>query len=97
MSGCNGPSRAGSRGASCHGIVESTPDLSVEYRRKAKKIFETYYPIEISGDLSIDQKIPIMSKWCVDSFACDFRWDGRCAMVYSRNEQVHGVAQPSAS
>jgi len=53
----------GGRGTSAHGVLESAGVLSAEFRERAKKLFDKYYPIEIHPTMSIEEKIPIMSEW----------------------------------
>ena len=50
-------------GTSCHGVIESCAELSVEYRAATKKLFEKYYPLETSATLTREEKIPIMTEW----------------------------------
>ena len=51
----------GSKGPSSHGVIEAA--LPGQFNLNAKKIFDTYYPIEIDPALSIEQKIPSMVDW----------------------------------
>ena len=55
----------GMRGASCHGVVESLECLSEEYRSATDVLFKNYFPQEITPDLTIEEKIPIMKEWWV--------------------------------
>ena len=55
----------GMRGASCHGVVESLECLSEEYKSATDVLFKKYFPLEITPDLTIEEKIPIMKEWWV--------------------------------
>jgi HAD superfamily hydrolase (TIGR01544 family) len=51
----------GMRGASCHGIVEH--EWAGEARAKAVALNEFYYPLEVTHELTHEQKIPYMVEW----------------------------------
>eukprot|EP00854_Cymbomonas_tetramitiformis_P007218 gene7218-8600_t len=53
----------GKRGASCHGVMESLQSLSDEYREATEALFNKYFPIETSPNLTKEEKIPIMTEW----------------------------------
>jgi 5'-nucleotidase len=67
----------GRRGASCHGIVESCVSLSAEYRAKTSELFDHYYPLEVTPDLSREEKIPIMKEWYEKNHCALMREDFR--------------------
>ena len=50
-------------GTSCHGVVESCKELSVEYRKNTKQLFAKYFPIELDPVMPITEKIPLMQDW----------------------------------
>jgi HAD superfamily hydrolase (TIGR01544 family) len=49
------------KGKSCHGIVES--DRSEELKARADALNHYYYPIEVSPELTREQKLPFMVEW----------------------------------
>jgi phosphoserine phosphatase len=53
----------GGRGSSCHGIVEGGPKFSPVLRAKAEALNAFYYPIEVDGGRSAEEKIPYMRDW----------------------------------
>lgn len=55
-------------GVSCHGVVESCAELSAEYRAATTELFNKYFPLETSTELTREEKIPIMQE-CMRSAA----------------------------
>lgn len=53
----------GRRVKSSHGILESTGILSEKFKQTAQELTQKYYPIEIDAELSIAEKIPLMTEW----------------------------------
>eukprot|EP00730_Choanoeca_flexa_P005285 TRINITY_DN11918_c0_g3_i2.p1 TRINITY_DN11918_c0_g3~~TRINITY_DN11918_c0_g3_i2.p1 ORF type:complete len:323 (+),score=50.67 TRINITY_DN11918_c0_g3_i2:1490-2458(+) len=52
----------GSRSASTHSCVERSPVLGEDFSQRTKKLFEHYYPIEVS-DIPNDEKEKAMIEW----------------------------------
>lgn len=48
---------------SCHGVIESAPHLTPEYKAAAAALFDKYFPIETSANLTKQQKTPLMYEW----------------------------------
>ncbi|XP_064465611.1 cytosolic 5'-nucleotidase 3-like [Ornithodoros turicata] len=53
----------GKRCCSTHCVVEDASIVPKEFRLEAKKIQETFYPIEIDPHMSMEDKIPYMVEW----------------------------------
>lgn len=49
------------RGATCHGIVEST--RGPELLAAARALNAKYYPAEVDPDLPLERKVPLMEEW----------------------------------
>ncbi|XP_020614946.1 cytosolic 5'-nucleotidase 3-like isoform X1 [Orbicella faveolata] len=53
----------GEKGCTVYGVIESCKLFPESYREKAKELKEKYMPIEFSGDISSDEKLPHMIEW----------------------------------
>ncbi|KAF0699223.1 Aste57867_10188 [Aphanomyces stellatus] len=53
----------GEHAHSCHGIVSGSGFLGPEFQAKANALFQQFYPIEISPNLTHDEKEPHMVEW----------------------------------
>jgi len=56
-------SENGQRSKTCHGILESAPTLTEKFKQKACEYYDHYHPLEISHNLSLEEKIPVMKEW----------------------------------
>ncbi|XP_078344697.1 cytosolic 5'-nucleotidase 3-like isoform X2 [Oculina patagonica] len=53
----------GEKGCTVYGVIESCKLFPESYREKAKELKEKYMPIEFSGDISSEEKEPLMVEW----------------------------------
>ncbi|KAI9012569.1 pyrimidine 5'-nucleotidase [Phycomyces nitens] len=51
------------RNASSHGIPGKYSKISPEFKVATKKIYNTYYPIEINRGMTHEEKVPFMIEW----------------------------------
>ncbi|KAL0078172.1 pyrimidine 5'-nucleotidase [Phycomyces blakesleeanus] len=51
------------RNASSHGIPGKYSKISPEFKAATKKIYNTYYPIEINRSMTHEEKVPFMIEW----------------------------------
>ncbi|KAK1173468.1 cytosolic 5'-nucleotidase 3A isoform X3 [Acipenser oxyrinchus oxyrinchus] len=47
----------------CHNIIDNCKMVTEECRKKLLKLKDTYYPIEIDPNLTIEEKFPFMVEW----------------------------------
>ncbi|XP_078344696.1 cytosolic 5'-nucleotidase 3-like isoform X1 [Oculina patagonica] len=57
----------GEKGCTVYGVIESCKLFPESYREKAKELKEKYMPIEFSGDISSEEKEPLMVEWWTKS------------------------------
>jgi hypothetical protein len=48
---------------SCHGVVESYSKFPPSYKERSQALFEKYYPLEVSIDLSFEEKFKMCEEW----------------------------------
>eukprot|EP01029_Cantina_marsupialis_P028700 TRINITY_DN777894_c0_g1_i1.p1 TRINITY_DN777894_c0_g1~~TRINITY_DN777894_c0_g1_i1.p1 ORF type:complete len:286 (+),score=88.98 TRINITY_DN777894_c0_g1_i1:84-941(+) len=53
----------GKRVNGCHSVVENCGLLSEEYHKNIHKLLEKYYPLEISTEISFEEKLGYMEEW----------------------------------
>jgi 5'-nucleotidase len=53
----------GKRGPSSHGILNSSSLVSDEFKAKSEVLYNKYYPIEISKNIPLKEKIQAMIDW----------------------------------
>ncbi|XP_074844238.1 cytosolic 5'-nucleotidase 3A isoform X6 [Carettochelys insculpta] len=53
----------GKRCPTCHNVIDNCKLITEECRKKLLHLKETYYPIEIDPDLTIEEKYPYMVEW----------------------------------
>ncbi|XP_029445639.1 cytosolic 5'-nucleotidase 3A isoform X2 [Rhinatrema bivittatum] len=60
-------SNNGKRCPTCHNIIDNCKLITEECRQKLYQLKETYYPIEIDPNLTIEEKYPYMVEWYTKS------------------------------
>lgn len=53
----------GKRSPSSHGILNKGPTISTDYKERTAKLYDHYYPIEISKAIPLDEKVKAMEEW----------------------------------
>jgi len=53
----------GKKGSSSHGAIEACNLLGDEYHQKVIEVKDKYYPLEISSELTQEEKFPLMVEW----------------------------------
>ena len=53
----------GKRNISAHAVITKSPRLPQSFIQKSSDLFDHYYPIEISRELTVAEKIPHMIDW----------------------------------
>ncbi|XP_041104255.1 cytosolic 5'-nucleotidase 3A [Polyodon spathula] len=53
----------GKRCPTCHNIIDNCKRVTEECRKKLLQLKDTYYPIEIDPNLTVEEKFPFMVEW----------------------------------
>lgn len=77
----------GEKGFTSYKVVEKSPLMPKDYREKARRLEEKYHPVEISLDMSLDEKKERMVEW----------WEGNHGLMIEAKIKKSDISEMVAS